>query len=100
MSMNEFDRVVFENKADAEIFLDQLKSMMWKDKCVTLYDYYCLAGFYAMTIPADMLWGWITFKELNTVTIKRNNPFDGTGYYLDMPPANKVNKYSKTLGIV
>ena len=97
--MNKFDRVVFENKVDAEMFLDQLKSMMWKDKCVTLYYYYCLAGYYAMTTLADMLWGWTTFKELNTVTIKRNNPFNGTGYYLDMPPANKVNKYSKTLGI-
>ena len=97
--MNEFDRVVFENKADAEMFLDRLKSIMWKDKCVTLYDYYCLAGYYAMTTPADMLYGWSTFEELNTVTIKRENPFNGTGYYLDMPSTNKVTKYSKTLGI-
>lgn len=97
--MNEFDRVVFEDKADAEMFLDRLKYMMWKDKCVTLYDYYCLAGYYAMTTPADMLWGWTTFKELNIINIKHENPFNGSGYYLDMPPANKVDKYSKALGI-
>lgn len=85
MATSPIDRIIFENKSDAEEGLRRLKDIITQYNVATICDLYDLVNCAAS--EADCAWGWTNLDDSII-----NEEETGDGYYLSLPDPSYIFK--------